>query len=146
MTNDDGNLKPGIHHLIEVMKKFGEVFVVCPDQDQSGTSHSLTLHEPLKYQELKENHYVVSGTPADCVHFALHHLWSKDHFDLCVSGINHGANIGDDVWYSGTVGGAIEAALNRIPSMAISMLPNEEKEYNFPAAKDFLTTWMKKHI
>ncbi|MCB0272772.1 MAG: 5'/3'-nucleotidase SurE [Bdellovibrionales bacterium] len=146
ITNDDGNQKPGIAHLTKVMEHFGQVYVVAPENDQSGTSHSLTLHEPLKFRKSKENQYVVDGTPADCIHFAIHHLWQKEEFDLCVSGINHGANIGDDVWYSGTLGGAIEAALNGIPSMAISMLPDEENMFHFERAVSFLKGWFENHI
>jgi 5'-nucleotidase len=141
VTNDDGYDKKGIQRLIELMSTFGNVCVVAPQTDQSGQSHSLTLHEPLKYKKVKENQYVVRGTPADCVHFATHHLWPKDHFDLCVSGINHGANIGDDVWYSGTVGGAVEAAIQGIASMAVSMIP-AKKSFNFESGVQFLKDWL----
>lgn len=146
ITNDDGYSKTGIQVLIQAMKGFGDVYVMAPQTDQSGTSHSLTLHEPLKYDIVEENQIVVSGTPADCVHFARHHYWKNVQFDLCVSGINHGANIGDDVWYSGTIGGAIEAALHKIPSIAISLLCDHEKTYHFDGAVRFLKAWFENHI
>lgn len=146
VTNDDGNAKPGIASLEKILSDFGNVHVVAPERDQSGTSHSLTLHEPLQYRKVHDQKFVVSGTPADCVHFAIHHLWDKGYFDFCASGINHGANIGDDVWYSGTVGGAIEASLHGIPSIAISMLPDDERSYRFDRAEAFLGDFFKTHL
>lgn len=146
VTNDDGNQSTGIHQLVKILEEFGDVYVVCPDQDQSGTSHSLTLHRPLKYKKVQKTYYTVSGTPTDCIHFALHHLWNTNDFDICVSGINHGANIGNDVWYSGTVGGAVEAALNKIPSIAISLLSKEKYVYEFDHVQVFLKQWFETHI
>jgi len=147
LTNDDGFEKEGFHVLKSIMASFGNVYVVCPDRDQSSTSHSLSIHKPLYFKEYHPQEYWVSGTPTDCVHFALHHLWEPSFFDLCVSGINHGANIGNDVWYSGTVGGAIEASLNGIRALAISQLSVlKVKTYDFEHARTFLSHWLKDYF
>jgi len=120
VSNDDGYLAPGIAALAEAMRSLGEVTVVAPEQNSSGASNSLTLNRPLTVWQAPSGTTVVNGTPSDCVHVALTGL--LDHRpDLVVSGINLGANMGDDTIYSGTVAAATEGYLLGIPSIAISL-------------------------
>ncbi|MFW5951096.1 MAG: 5'/3'-nucleotidase SurE [Gemmatimonadota bacterium] len=118
ITNDDGYLAPGIRALTEAARGLGEVHVVAPDREQSATSHSLTMHHPLRVREVRDVH-VVDGTPTDCVVLAVGELMNEPP-DYVFSGINHGANLGDDVLYSGTVAGAMEATILGIPAVAVS--------------------------
>jgi 5'-nucleotidase len=119
VTNDDGYLANGIQVLADAARRLGDVIVVAPDREQSATSHSLTLHYPLRARVASENVHVVDGTPTDCVVLALGELLGE-HPDFVLSGINHGANLGDDVLYSGTVAAAMESCILGIPSIAIS--------------------------
>lgn len=121
VSNDDGILSKGIHVLAETLKEIGEVVVVAPSQERSTTAHSLTLHKPLRIQEIKKDYYHVNGTPADCVHFALKKVCVDRKPDLVFSGINRGANLGYDVHYSGTVAAAREASIMKLPSIAVSL-------------------------
>ncbi|MBD3217289.1 MAG: 5'/3'-nucleotidase SurE [candidate division Zixibacteria bacterium] len=135
LTNDDGIHAPGLNTLAKQMKSFGEIMVVAPDREQSASSHSLTLTRPLRIIEFGNNRYAVDGTPTDAVMVAVHGLLkNKRKPDLLISGINHGANMGDDVSYSGTVAAAIEGSIIGIPSMAVSLI-NPEKGDFVPAAK-----------
>lgn len=118
VTNDDGYLALGIRALAEAASDLGEVDVVAPDREQSATSHSLTMHHPLRVRRTRHAH-VVDGTPTDCVVLALGEIMDERP-DLVLSGINHGANLGDDVLYSGTVAGAMEATILGIPAVALS--------------------------
>ncbi|HUE76578.1 MAG TPA: 5'/3'-nucleotidase SurE [Longimicrobiales bacterium] len=118
VTNDDGYLALGIAALVRAAEPLGDVRVVAPDREQSATSHSLTLHHPLRVRTLREA-MVVDGTPTDCVVLAVGELLERRP-DFVLSGINHGANLGDDVLYSGTVAGAMEATLLGIPAVAVS--------------------------
>jgi 5'-nucleotidase len=118
VTNDDGYLALGINVLREAAAAHGHVEVVAPDREQSATSHSLTMHHPLRVRAAREAR-VVDGTPTDCVILAVGELLDQRP-DLVLSGINHGANLGDDVLYSGTVAGAMEATLLGIPAVALS--------------------------
>ncbi len=112
VSNDDGYRAPGIQALAQAMRRFGRVTVVAPDHNHSGASNSLTLNRPLTVEHQDgDSLYVLSGTPSDCVHVALTGLLPKP--DLVVSGINCGANMGDDTMYSGTVAAAIEGYLRR---------------------------------
>ena len=121
VSNDDGYRAPGIQALAKAMEKFGRVTVVAPDHNHSGASNSLTLNRPLTVEHTEGDRlYVLSGTPSDCVHVALTGLLEKP--DLVVSGINCGANMGDDTMYSGTVAAAIEGYLFGIPSIAFSQI------------------------
>jgi 5'-nucleotidase len=138
ISNDDGLYAKGIGVLEQAMQKYGETFVVAPLTDQSGMSHALTLNRPLRIEKVKKNQYVIDGTPADCVHFAIQELFNDQKPDLIVSGINHGANLGEDVWYSGTVGAAIEGSLMGIPSVAFSLVPFETSELHFEPAIEFI--------
>lgn len=120
VTNDDGIHAAGIRALAEAMKELGTVTVVAPDRERSAAGHSLTLHSPLRIFELHKGWYAVDGTPTDCVNMGIHNMLPITP-DLVVSGINHGANLGDDVTYSGTVAAAMEANLMGIPAIAFSL-------------------------
>lgn len=122
LSNDDGYRAKGIRTLAVALRKFADVVICAPESEQSAKSHSLTLHKPLRLRQVDEHVFWVSGTPADCVYVALyaHGRILPRKPDLVVSGINHGANLGADVFYSGTVAAAREGALRGIPSMAIS--------------------------
>ena len=125
ITNDDGIHAPGIRALAESMKELGSVVVVAPDRERSAVGHSLTLHSPLRIFKLREGWYAVDGTPTDCVNMGIHNMLPISP-DLIVSGINHGANLGDDVTYSGTVAAAMEANLMGIPAIAFSLATFEK--------------------
>lgn len=128
MTNDDGVESPGIHAVAEKLAEIGEVTVVAPAREVSGVSHALTLSEPLRYQQLEEKVFSVEGTPTDCVNLAVRNLLPHRP-DLLVSGINRGANLGDDVTYSGTVAGAMEGAMLGITSFAVSLTSKTSEEF-----------------
>ena len=125
LTNDDGIEAEGLRTLEGVLKDLAQLVVVAPDQERSAVSHGLTLHSPLNLREVKSDHYAVNGTPADCVIYALRHLFVSFP-DLVISGINHGANLGDDIMYSGTVAAAREAAAHGIPALALSQAYDEK--------------------
>lgn len=118
-TNDDGILAYGLECLVRAAKQIGDVTVVAPDREQSATSHSLTLHHPLRPVSLGQGRYQVDGTPTDCVMLAVEALMAQRP-DFVFSGINHGQNMGEDVLYSGTVAAAMEGLALGIPSIAIS--------------------------
>lgn len=131
VTNDDGFFSKGIHHLAEALKELGEVYIVAPDRDRSAVSHALTMHRPLRVDLIKENCYSVNGTPTDCVVVGVKKLLPREP-DLVVSGINKGANLGEDITYSGTVSAAIEATILGVPSFAISLVG--EKPFRYETA------------
>jgi 5'-nucleotidase len=131
VSNDDGYLARGINVLADALSRVADVVVVAPDRNHSGASNSLTLHSPLRVHKVEDNRYFVNGTPSDCVHLALAGLLDKDP-DLVVSGINHGANLGDDVIYSGTVAAAMEGRYLGLPAIAISLAG--PRPTNFEAA------------
>ncbi len=126
-TNDDGYLATGIHVLAQAAHSLGSVRIVAPDREQSATSNSLTLHRPLRKRLAPDGSVVVDGTPTDCVILALNHVL-EERPDLCVSGINHGPNMGEDVLYSGTVAGAVEATIMGVPSVAFSYTGRKPEE------------------
>ena len=133
VTNDDGVHSEGIHALAAALRPLGEILVVAPHIEASAIGHALTLRRPLRLELLRDGVYEVDGTPTDCVNIAFTTLY-KGRPDLVVSGINKGYNLGDDVTYSGTVSGALEAALLGVPSIAVSMA-RSTGQYNFgPAA------------
>ncbi len=123
VTNDDGIDAEGLSALRDVLMKFGEVVVVAPDNERSAVGHSITLATPIRFRRVKRDGelfgYAVGGTPADCVKLGLCEIL-KGPVDLLVSGINRGSNLGINAFYSGTVAAALEGALFKIPSMAIS--------------------------
>jgi 5'-nucleotidase len=118
-SNDDGILARGLDCLERAARPLGEVSVVAPDREQSATSHSLTLHHPLRPVRLAENRWQVDGTPTDCVMLAIEALL-PERPDFVLSGINHGPNMGEDVLYSGTVAAAMEGLVLGVPSIAVS--------------------------
>ncbi|HMK55974.1 MAG TPA: 5'/3'-nucleotidase SurE [Dissulfurispiraceae bacterium] len=120
VTNDDGVHSPGLIALFNAMCEIGEAYIVAPDRERSAVSHALTLHRPLKVEELRSGVYSVNGTPTDCVALAVHKVLPRKP-DLVASGINRGANLGDDITYSGTVSAAIEGTILGVPSFAISI-------------------------
>lgn len=121
VSNDDGYNAPGIEALAREMRRFGKVTVVAPEHNHSGASNSLTLNKPLSVTQFDADTFVVSGTPSDCVHLALTGLLDEKP-DLVVSGINCGANMGDDTMYSGTVAAAVEGYIFGIDSLAFSQI------------------------
>jgi 5'/3'-nucleotidase len=131
LSNDDGYQAKGLRMLAEGLRTFGHVTIVAPDRNRSGASNSLTLDAPLRVELAAPDIYYVNGTPTDCVHVAITGL--LDHQpDMVVSGINHGANLGDDVLYSGTVAAAMEGRFLGVPALAISLV--EEDGRNFATA------------
>jgi 5'-nucleotidase len=129
VTNDDGHFSPGIHALAAALRGVGEVVIVAPQTEASAVGHALTLRRPLRVEHVSDGVYAVDGTPTDCVNVAIDQILQHKP-DLIVSGINKGYNIGDDVTYSGTVAGALEAALLGFQAIAVS------QEYS-PGAMDF---------
>ncbi len=133
ITNDDGIRAEGLKALEKGLAQVGEITVVAPDREMSATSQSITIHSPLRVQVIDDHHYAVSGTPADAVILALHQLL-KQRPDLVVSGINPGANLGENVIYSGTVAAAMEATLHGVPSIAVSLASRKETDFSAAAA------------
>ncbi len=130
ITNDDGIHAEGIIALEEAVRELGEVYVVAPVSEQSGAAHSLTLGRPLRIRQVDERHWTVDGTPTDCVTLALNRILPpEERPHICVSGINHGANLGDDATYSGTVAGALEATILGVPGLAFSLVANRDQNF-----------------
>lgn len=127
ISNDDGIEASGIRILADAMRNLGKVMIVAPDKNRSGASNSLTLDAPIRIKELEDGVFRVSGTPTDCVHVALTGLLDEDP-DIVVSGINSGANLGDDVIYSGTVAAAMEGRFLGYPAVALSLAFDENPE------------------
>lgn len=134
VTNDDGVTAPGIRALAAALREVGDVIVCAPDRERSATSHALTLDKPLRVEELEPGVFAIDGTPADCSYLGLLHLVPRTPA-LCVSGINYGYNLGSDIFYSGTVAGAVEAALRGVPAIAISL--ERHTPADFGAAASF---------
>ena len=141
VTNDDGITAPGLRSLIHIMNEIGDVVVVAPDSPQSGMGHAITISDTLyckkeKIDDGPQKEYSISGTPADCVKFAVKEILHKKP-DLCVSGINHGANSSINVIYSGTMSAAVEAGLEGIKSIGFSLL-DYSWDADFTACKDYI--------
>ena len=146
LTNDDGVHAPGILALRDMLRTTFQTIIVAPDREQSGQSHALTLNRPLRFNEVSDGVFSVDGTPTDCVMLALRGILEKRP-DLVISGINHGANLGDDVIYSGTVAGAAEAALLDIPSIAVSMVdPSTDPSWAASIAAKIASVVLKKKL
>lgn len=139
LSNDDGIHAPGLKVLERGARAFSrDVWVVAPETEQSGASHSLTLHRPLRIRRLSERRFAVDGTPADCVLLAINHILAGRPPDLVLSGFNRGANLGEDITYSGTVAAAMEATLLGFPAVALSQAaPSEERAKWSTAATHF---------
>jgi 5'-nucleotidase len=125
LSNDDGIGSQGIQALEAAVRDLGEVYVVAPETERSAASHALTLHKPLRIYERSPRHFAVSGTPTDCVNLAVFTILPRKP-DILLSGINHGANMADDVTYSGTVSAAFEGSILGVPSMAFSLVAPED--------------------
>ena len=142
ITNDDGVTAPGIRNLIEAVRDLGEVVVVAPDKPQSGMGHAITIGHPLRMNRVNLfpgiEAWQTSGTPVDCVKLAVDKILRRKP-DLCLSGINHGANHSINVIYSGTMSAAMEAAIESIPSIGFSLM-NYEYEADFTAARHYVKT------
>ena len=132
VSNDDGYQAAGIGALAAALSKLGEITVVAPDRDRSGASNSLTLGRPLRAATAANGFIYVDGTPTDCVHLALSGLMDQEP-DLVVSGINAGANLGDDVLYSGTVAAAMEGRFLGLPAIAVSLVSEKAADYEAAA-------------
>jgi 5'-nucleotidase len=147
VTNDDGIDAPGIKLLKEIADGFSDdVWVIAPETQQSGMAHSVSLHKPLHFREVSEKHFAVSGTPTDCVITAIRAI-VPEKIDLVLSGINRGPNVADDITHSGTVAGAMEAALFAIPAIAFSQSIDFDAENPFihwETAKTFADGIIKK--
>ncbi len=133
VSNDDGLEAPGIRLLARHLGEFARITVVAPDRDRSGASNSLTLDQPIRVQKRDKAVYRVYGTPTDCVHVAITGLL-EDEPDMVVSGINSGANLGDDVLYSGTVAAAMEGRFLGLPAMAVSLVFGDSSPHHFESA------------
>lgn len=138
VTNDDGMYASGLRNLVDAVRHLGRVVVVAPESPQSGKGHAITLHKPLRFNEVKIfdgiEAWECSGTPVDCVKWATKVLLRDQTIDLCVSGINHGANFSINIIYSGTMSAATEAALEGIPSIGFSLL-NHDKDADFDGSR-----------
>ena len=132
LSNDDGYFAPGLNILAEQISKFADITVVAPERNRSGASNSLTLDRPLSIKKAANGFFYVNGTPTDCVHIALTGLMETLP-DMVISGINDGANMGDDTIYSGTVAAAMEGYLLGIPSIAISMSQHNSTHFETAA-------------
>ncbi|OXR99578.1 5'/3'-nucleotidase SurE [Shewanella algae] len=133
VSNDDGVTAPGIRALSEALSAVAEVLTVAPDRNCSGASNSLTLTNPLRINKLDNGYISVNGTPTDCVHLAIRELYEGEP-DMVVSGINAGANMGDDTLYSGTVAAAMEGRFLGLPAVAVSLVGRELTHYDSAAA------------
>ena len=134
VTNDDGVLAPGLAALAEAVQDLGEVLVCAPDTERSGSSHAITLHSHLRTDEIKPGWYRVNGTPVDCVYLGALHLCARRP-DLIVSGVNPGYNLGSDVFYSGTVGGAAEGYIRGASAIAVSVHARESPRVAIPIVR-----------
>jgi 5'-nucleotidase len=138
VSNDDGINAQGIECLERIARSLSDdVWVVAPETNQSGAAHSLTLTRPLRVRRHGEHHFSVDGTPTDCVLIALQRIVEGAPVDLMLSGINHGANLGEDVTYSGTVAAAMEATLFKVPSIAFSQVCESRQHIKWPTAERF---------
>lgn len=150
ISNDDGIVASGIRALIEALSIENEVYVVAPDRERSAAGHSLTLHSPLRVEELEprlgaKRNWVTTGTPGDCVKIALSAILSPEEKpDIVISGINHGPNLGADILYSGTVSCAMEGAMLGYPSIAVSLASLNFEPENFIFAANFIAKLLPK--
>ena len=134
VCNDDGVRSEGIAALAGTLRALGTVYVVAPDRERSAASHALTLAHPLRIEKLENRVYAVDGTPTDCVNLAVNRILRKKKVALVASGINKGANMGDDITYSGTVSAAMEGTLLGIPSIAVSLASRSRFRFGDAAA------------
>jgi len=140
ITNDDGIFGPGLPHLVRALKKVAPVRVIVPDQERSGSAHAITLDKPLRIHRVDQDTIIVDGTPVDCVRLGVLKL-ARNRVRVVVSGINSGPNLGQDIYYSGTVAAAREGALLEVPAVAISL--SEVGQNNYPVAADFAAKFVR---
>jgi 5'-nucleotidase len=133
ITNDDGVIAPGIRAVSDALRQVADVVVAAPDRERSAASHSISLDRPLRVDEMEPGVFAIDGTPVDCVYLALLHLCPRRPA-LVVSGINNGFNLGSDVFYSGTVAGAVEGALRGVPALAVSLERRRPQDFSHAAA------------
>lgn len=134
LTNDDGYQAAGLRALADELKAFADVIIAAPSSERSGAAQSLTLRQPIVCHKIAEKEWAIDGTPADCVIVALHKLLPQLP-DIVISGVNHGANLGENVYYSGTVGAAREAVIHYVPALAVSLC-SKRVDANFaPSAR-----------
>lgn len=143
LSNDDGVFAEGINTLATVLSDIADITIVAPDRNRSGASNSLTLESPLRVRQIEQNIHSVQGTPTDCVHFALNELMKDDLPDLIITGINHGANLGDDTLYSGTVAGATEGHFLGLPAIAMSLVGRTYFDTAAQVALELVTMHLK---
>ncbi len=134
LTNDDGYQAEGLRALAEELRAIAHVDIVAPSWERSGAAQSLTLRQPIVCHRIAEHEWAIDGTPADCVIVGLHKLLTEPP-DLVISGINHGANLGENVYYSGTVGAAREAVIHHVPGLAMSLCSKRVNSDFAPSAK-----------
>ena len=159
VSNDDGVHAPGIIALADALREIAEVTVVAPEGERSGSSSALTLDRPLRVHQVAERVWAVNGTPADCVYLSMNGLFGErdideqqiglpdlGDFDLVVSGINSGANLGDDVLYSGTVGAAFEGRLMKQPAIAVSLTGQGVRHYQSPIHYRQAAAWVRDFV
>lgn len=150
VSNDDGIYANGLRTLVDRLSRKYEVYVVAPDRERSATGHALTLHKPLRIDDIDiglpvAQAYAVTGTPSDCVKIALNALLDIKP-DIVVSGINHGPNLGVDVLYSGTVSAALEGAIHGLPSIAVSLTNGYERMADFSYGAEFISDFIPKAL
>ncbi len=152
ITNDDGFDAVGLKYLIEALRPLANIMVVAPSANKSACAHSMTLTHPLTFKHVDDDYYrLEDGTPTDCIFLGLHNLYPEDVLpDLVISGINIGSNMGEDITYSGTVAGAMEAVLQGVPAIAISQVYNNlhssepKEDWDFALACDVIVDITKK--
>lgn len=147
LSNDDGVHAPGLQAMYQALKTVSdEVYVMAPDSERSGSSSAITITRPLQVAQLPSGFWTVNGTPADCVYLACNGFFEHE-FDLVVSGINSGANLGDDVMYSGTVGAAREGRMMALPAIAVSLVGASVRQYteasSFKTAADWVAGFIQ---
>ena len=143
LSNDDGYRAEGLSALAAAIRPLGNVSIVAPDRNRSGASNSLTLDVPLRAARFETDAFYVNGTPTDCVHLAISGLFDFEH-DMVVSGVNDGANLGDDVLYSGTVAAAVEGRFLGLPAIAVSLVVEPGSPRNFASAADIALDMVKR--
>lgn len=146
ISNDDGVFAPGLIALAKALREIAHVTVVAPESERSGYSSALTLDRPLRPIEISPDVWAVNGTPADCVYLSMNGLFLDREFDLVVSGINSGPNLGDDVLYSGTVGAAFEGRLMAQPAIAVSFAGPQVRGYQEASDYAKAANWVKDFI
>lgn len=144
LANDDGVHAPGIHSLYDELSPSYQTTMIAPLEERSTTGHSLSLDKPLRIEQIRPNIYGCSGFPADCVLMGLGHVMKDNRPDVVISGINRGANLGQDLYYSGTVAAAREAAFHNVPAIAVSLVFNAvNEEHRYHTAAKFIKMCME---